>query len=296
MKGNIKVSDQADTCLNYLIWTKLNPVLFFSNNYESGESTMKKIQIAIMCICLLVICFALSGCKKKSGGSDVMNQSEDSPTVTPTQTIEETAETDTAESQTDSETTEEETGSNSDDEVAISSTEAIQMILDEIGDTGYTIELLNEEFTFEKNKYYLYQVFDGATKIEPKLIVDKKTKEILCYKLDETTASFQEFPLYTDQADTSENSVNEFTKEDALDQLTKLSAKELGLPAKLKGYSIVFDDWTTNVNGVDCYGINAYSKVDGKFVNMGLFYVATDGSVMYKFDSQLDDFVQIFDQ
>lgn len=125
--------------------------------------------------------------------------------------------------------------------------------------------------------------------IEPDVLVNKSDGKLLCFKEDGSTAPFSEHPLYAEPS-TEETG---FTKEDALSQLSRVSAEDLGLPAALSEYTAVFDNWTTNIIGTDCYNINVYSYEGGRRTIIGQFYVAVDGSVMYKFDALLDDFAEI---
>jgi hypothetical protein len=179
---------------------------------------------------------------------------------------------------------------------SISYEEAIRNIQDIIGERGYVIELLDDHLNVGESTYYIFQISDSSSIIEPNVIVDNVTGELMCYYTDGTTAPFSEFPLYTDPVvDNKEdgNSEDTFTKEDALEKLGELELDTLGLPDKLSEYTVVFDDWTTYVQGIECYGINVFAEGNGNRDNMGLFYVAVDGSVMYKFDSVFDDFVKI---
>lgn len=239
----------------------------------------------------MIVCIAFTACKKKISEEDGTGDITVTPTVTPTQSVVETEDDQTG---IDTEDTEEESNTDTGEDY-ISESEAVKMIQNEIGERGYFIELLDDHISIGEMEYYKYEISDSTTKIEPSVLVNKVNGELLCYYSDGSTAPFSEFPLYTEPSESgiTEETPNEFTQEDALDKLSKLSAETLGLPVKLTEYIIMYDDWTTNVNGVECYGINAFADVGDRKINMGVFYVAVDGSVMYKFDSLMDDFVEM---
>ncbi len=252
---------------------------------------MKKRQMILILFCFIIGCMVFTACRKKD--NDKQESTGDvtiTPTVTPTQSAEDTAETD---DEPGTRETDEETGTEAD---YISDSEAIKYIQDIIGERGYYFELLDDHLNIGDSTYYVYQISDSAGVIEPNVMADKASGELLCYYSDGSTAPFSEYPLYTEQGKDGENensNENEFTQEDALAQLSEISAKDLELPAELTKYTIIYDKWTTNIKSVECYGINAYSKAGDKMTNIGRFYVATDGSVMYRFDSMLDNFVEI---
>lgn len=174
----------------------------------------------------------------------------------------------------------------------ISEDDAISNIKKIIGERGYTIELLDSHLTVGETEYYVFQVSDSSTVIEPNIIVDKVSGELSCYYKDGTVDSFENHPLFTPSA---MERCDKYNKEDALDLLSKVPAKSLNLPKPLSEYTIVYDDWETFVNGVECYGINVFaSGKDDEDINMGLYYVANDGSVVFQYDSLSDNFVEIF--
>ncbi len=251
---------------------------------------MIKKQMMVTVICFLLGCMLITACRKSDDENrQNTNETTDIPTPSPTGQTEETTEDN---SETGEEDTSEETGEETD---FISEKEAVKYIQDIIGERGYYFELLNDDINIDGSVYYDYQISDGGGPIKPDVLVNKENGELLCYKPDGSTAPFSEHPLYTETDSGEDSGTGEegFTKEDALAQLGKVPSKDLGLPEELKEYSLIFDKWTINIKDVECYCINAYSDTGERKINMGLFYVATDGSVMYKFDSELDDFVEI---
>ncbi len=240
---------------------------------------MKKNKYTILFICIITACIALAACgKKKDKDTDQVTPA---PTSTPTATPTLTA-TPTPEEQVPDETK------------VISEKDAISNIQKVIGERGYTIELLDNKLTVGEKEYYIFQVSDSLAVIEPNIIVDKVSGDLSCYYKDGTVGSFEEHPLFTQSTKEQKETSDGFTKEDALAKLSKESKETLNLPKPLSEYTIVYDDWTTFVNGIECYGINVFAPTkDDEKINMGLYYVAVDGSVMFQYDSLSDDFAEI---
>jgi hypothetical protein len=251
---------------------------------------MIKKRMIITLICFLAAGMLFTACRKKEEDKqDNTTETTLTPTVTPAQSAE-----DTKDITSDAETTDEtDTASESD---YLSENEAINKIQDIIGERGYYFELVKSDVKIDNTDYYEYQISDSDGPIKPDVLVDKASGELLCLKPDGSTAPFADHPLYTEPK-TEEETLNSadsgFSKEDALACLSKVSSKDLGLSGDLKEYKIIYDDWNTNIKGKDCYGINVYADDGDKSRSAGLFYVAVDGSVMYKFDALLDDFVEL---
>ncbi|MDF2566723.1 MAG: hypothetical protein K0R90_179 [Oscillospiraceae bacterium] len=83
------------------------------------------------------------------------------------------------------------------------------------------------------------------------------------------------------------------TREQAVDMLNTVPKEKLSLPVPLKEYKIVFDDSYTQINRKNFYGINAFVQLEGGTENMGVFFVATDGSAMYKINSSNGEYVAL---
>lgn len=239
---------------------------------------MMKRKYTILFICIITACLALAACGKKKD-KDNTDQVTITPTPAPTATP---TVTPTPEEQIPEDTN------------FISEADAIKNIQKSIGERGYTIELLDDHLTVEENEYYVFQVSDSSTAIEPGIIVDKVSGELSCYYKDGKIGPFEEHPLYTQPAKEQDESNGKFTKEAALAKLSEVPAETLNLPMSLSEYTIIYDDWTTIVNGVECYGINVFADAkDDEKINMGLYYVALDGSIMFQYDGLNDDFVEI---
>lgn len=235
-----------------------------------------KNRLLLTCIIIAMVAFAACGKKNKA----VDDASTEPSTSTAPTTVETTQGTQT-------EATPEKTGS-------ISETDAIKIVQSKIGDSGYYFETLDDNVKVGNNEYYLVQVSDSSSAIDPNLLIDKVSGEIFCYKNDNTTAPFSEFPLYSSNDTNTDSNGGKISKDDALNLLSKVSADTLKLEKPLTDYkTIEFDDWTTNVEDIECYGINVYDKSNGQNSFVGAFYVATDGSKMFRYDSVDELFIEI---
>ena len=241
---------------------------------RNGDTIMKK-QILMLLTCILSGCLLFTACRKED---------KKDPAAQTGETIDTSMETDTGE-------TEEQTGNITQE--YISDKEALKKIQDIVGERGYNFELLDNNLTIENETYYLYQISDSIGPFKPGVLVNKLTGELFCYYSDGSIAAFSEHPLYVDPDKTEQTGAEEISQQDALDRLRRIPAKDLGLPKELSEYSVDFDGWTTNVDDVECYGINAYAEEEKQMIVIGQFYVALDGSSMFKYDSEADDIVVI---
>jgi len=238
----------------------------------------KKILVMVM----LITMFVMTACKGKSDtdSKETENPTQIPPTVTATPTPTDVAQ-ETEEESSDGTT-----------EAVISSESAVKRILGVIGERGYYIELVNENLAVGEKMYYEFQISDSSEVISPNVLVDKISGELLGYTNDGSTVEFSAHPLYPAGSNSLENS--EFTKEDALNKLKELSAETLDLPKDLDNYSVIFDDWTTKVNdAIDCYGINVYEDMGDRMNFMGRYFIAVDGSKVFREDSVEEKFIEL---
>lgn len=171
------------------------------------------------------------------------------------------------------------------------------MLLGEIG-AGYEAEYTGDTKTGGA-EYYLFTVSDSAHTYTPQIAVNANSKEIFYYYSQDELAEFANFPpdnLESAGGEDGKGDGNEgenaFTSQSAVDLLMGLTAAELGLPAKLSEYTILVDEWTTMVYGLECYCVNAYAELENRKQLMGVYFVAVDGSAAYR--SDMGDFVLIY--
>ena len=175
----------------------------------------------------------------------------------------------------------------------ITAEKAKNLLLGEIG-TEYEAEY-DGETKAAGDMYYLFTVSDSAHVYTPQIAVNANSKEIFYYYSQDEIAEFANFPpdnLENAGGEEGEDSENEFTSRDAIELLNKLTPMELGLPAELSAYTILVDEWTTMVYGLECYCVNAYAELENRKQLMGVYFVALDGSVAYR--SDMGDFVLIY--
>ncbi len=153
---------------------------------------------------------------------------------------------------------------------------------------------------------------DGALLIEdtrlkeqaPLLLTDKTAKILVyCRSGRRSAASAQELIEmgYTDVLDFGgiidwpyeTVTGTQLTQDEALAVIEKLSAEKLGLPVGISEYKIIFDDVKTEIDGASCYGLSAFADLGERMENMGVFYVAVDGSAIYKINSMTGDYEKI---
>ena len=175
----------------------------------------------------------------------------------------------------------------------ITAAEAERMLLGAIGG-GYNIEQSGAVET-AGSAYYLFTVSDSEHIYSPQIAVDARSKEMFYYYSQDEIAEFINFPpdnLESAGKEEENEAEDGFSTEDAVALLKELTATDLGLPAVLDEYTILVDEWTTMVYGVECFCVNAYAELENRKQLMGVFFVAIDGSAAYR--SDMGDFVLIY--
>ncbi|SHO47247.1 hypothetical protein [Anaerocolumna xylanovorans] len=246
---------------------------------------------------IMMIIAVLSACHRKEKEEPVDVTITPSPTLTVTPEVTEPvtptltpspsgSEEDGKESE--EEIKEEEDAEAENGEAELTEEEAADCIRKALEDEAYYYELLDDHLNVSDRIYYIYQVSDGGKVSLPNIIVDRASGKVMCYSSDGTISSITEHPLYK-KSGASQNANNSkeqtgITKEEALKLLEKIPNKTLKLSKDLTEYTIIYDDWITNIKGVDCFGISVYEKGDLKDTAAGFYYVATDGSKIYRYD------------
>ncbi len=155
----------------------------------------------------------------------------------------------------------------------------------------YSIELLDDHLMIDGAEYYVFCINDEkGTSMSPLLIVEKTEGALLCYDLSGVVAPIEKFPL--DKTETGGGGEKPLTTEEAKKVLVGYSAAALGLAKEPSAYEMTVDDWTTLVEGKECYGINLFETSDGKQRLRGTFYVVLDGSAVYSQDDVTGDFIK----
>ncbi len=177
------------------------------------------------------------------------------------------------------------------EEPVVSREEAERIVRSIIQLDIYNVDLLDDHLMIDGTEYYSFCVNDGNGEIlEPLLIVEKKEGKLLCYDLSGVVAPIEKFPL--DNTETGNEGVKTLTADEAKQMILGYSGERLGLAKDTASYETTVDDWTTNANGVECYGINFFEDVNGKQRFRGTFYVALDGSAVYGKDDITGEFIK----
>lgn len=155
----------------------------------------------------------------------------------------------------------------------------------------YSIELLDDHLMIDGAEYYAFCINDeNGAALSPLLIVEKAEGTLLCYDLSGVVAPIEKFPL--DKTETGGDGEKTLTAEEAKQILMGYSGAALGLAKEPSVYEMTVDDWTTLVEGKDCYGINLFETTDGRQRLRGTFYVVLDGSAVYSQDDVTGDFIK----
>lgn len=170
--------------------------------------------------------------------------------------------------------------------------EAKAVLLSAVGN-AYDAEQTGD-ITVDGSVYYLFTVSDAEHTYTPQVAVNTKSQEIFYFYSQDEIVEFANFPPDNlESAGGEEDSSEEgFTSDDAVALLETLTAEDLGLPVVLSEYTILVDEWTTMVYGLECYCINAYAELENRKQLMGVYFVAIDGSAAYR--SDMGDFVLIY--
>lgn len=174
----------------------------------------------------------------------------------------------------------------------ISADAAKKLLLDEIG-AGYAAEQTGS-VRIAGTEYYLFTVSDREHVYTPQIAVDATSKELFYFYSEDELAEFANFPPDNVESAGGEEDAGDdgFQADDAVELLKSLSAMDLGLPAELSAYTILVDEWTTMVYGMECFCVNAYAELENRKQLMGVYFVAIDGSAAYR--SDMGDFVLIY--
>ncbi len=138
--------------------------------------------------------------------------------------------------------------------------------------------------------YYIFTIMDAEKTYTPSVIVCKQDGTIYYYYSDSEITEFSSFPPDNSEAGGTED--GGFSKDDALRLLEKISLEDLNLPEAITSYTLSVDEWTTMIRGEECYCINAYEKLADRYQLVGIYYVAVNGSLVYRDD--MGDFILIY--
>lgn len=265
-----------------------------SKNKASQGPDLLTIVVVLIAVVLVVV--LISKYKTEKEGLEAGNPTGQAPvteavvpdTPTPETTPDVTTPTKTPTGTPDTPTPEAPTPT---EEPVVSREEAERIVRSIIQLDIYNVDLLDDHLMIDGTEYYSFCVNDGNGEIlEPLLIVEKKEGKLLCYDLSGVVAPIEKFPL--DKTETGSEGVKTLTAEEAKKVLMGYSGERLGLAKDTASYETTVDDWTTNANGVECYGINFFENVNGKQRFRGTFYVALDGSAVYGKDDVTGEFIK----
>ncbi len=267
-----------------------------NNSKNKGSQGPDLLTVVVVLIAVVLVIVLISKYRKEQEGSEAGQPTGQAPvtealvpdTPTPEMTQDVTAPTKAPEGTTDTPTPEVPTPT---EEPVLSREEAEQIVRGIIQLDTYSVELLDDHLMIDGAEYYSFCINDeNGVSMEPLLIVEKKEGKLWCYDLSGVVATIEKFPL--DKTETGNEGEKTLTIEEAKQLLAGYSGERLGLAKDTASYEMTVDDWTTNANGVECYGINFFENVNGKQRFRGTFYVALDGSAVYGKDDVTGEFIK----
>lgn len=168
--------------------------------------------------------------------------------------------------------------------------EAEAKLKEKIDSTKYTYVLSDDNLNIEGKVYYIYVIFEGDLELQPAILVDAKDGTLFYYDVDGNVTEFTRFPV--DKTESISSGEHEISIQSALVLLQKMKKEKLGLANNLSKYTIVADEWTTIINGDECYCFNVFEGSEaGQLADR--FYVSTSGTAIYKIDDVYGEFIKI---
>lgn len=79
----------------------------------------------------------------------------------------------------------------------------------------------------------------------------------------------------------------------AMSKLEEYTPEQLGVPDPVSEYILIPNRGRYLLEGSEFFNINAYKKENGSNIIMGVFYIACDGSIVYKYDVENDTYTKI---
>lgn len=171
----------------------------------------------------------------------------------------------------------------------ISVTAARAQLTEQIDETVYEILDTGTTYFIDDEIYYVFRIYQDEERLYPDIAVHTGSGALYYYDTSGTLSVFEKFPL--DNVETPDIGDGSITHHEAIARLEELTQEQLNLPAQIDEYTLLVDEWNTVVNGKECYCINAFAPLENRMQLMGLFYVALDGSAMYRVED--DVFVEM---
>lgn len=167
--------------------------------------------------------------------------------------------------------------------------ETFAALIEWINPNVYTVAAAGE-YSYDGVEYYRYEISDNGEDVGADVLVDREEGRLYYLNVDGVISEFTRFP--PDETETA-GSADAISREDALALLSACPFDSLGLTEELSAYTIQFDDWTTIVEGKECYGINVYEESESGSRLAGMYYAALDGSALYRLGGEDGTFIKI---
>lgn len=116
------------------------------------------------------------------------------------------------------------------------------------------------------------------------------------YTEDSYTVLVQKYPgqiLKPEEEEPEEEQNTGLSWDGAMSKLEEYTPEQLGVPDPVSEYTLIPNRGRYLLKGTEFFNINAYKKENGSNIIMGVFYVACDGSMVYKYDVANDTYTKI---
>lgn len=154
-----------------------------------------------------------------------------------------------------------------------------EKVLSKITGTGYSFKVTEKEADIDGTVYCVFEVSDLNGAITPYMAVDREDGAVAYYS-DGKLYDFTAFP--PDNAEVPDSDTE--TKDEASDYLSGFSKEQLGLPKELDEYALSQDEWTSVIDGNECYCINVFEKSGANGILTAVYYVSVDMTEVYRLD------------
>ncbi len=178
--------------------------------------------------------------------------------------------------------------------VEITEADATSRLNAEVGEKGFTISLVDNNFKDQDGTtYYRYEAYVGGIRLPmetaPDLLVRKKDGKLYVYD-GISVATFTSYPLDNTSSAAEQKTEITISDNEAYKILCSYSKEKLGLAKNVSEYEAEFDESHTLINNVECYRFILTEEYGGKTRNRGEFYITVDGEMCYKLNEDTYQF------
>jgi len=178
----------------------------------------------------------------------------------------------------------------------LSEDDAFNLISEKIDEDLYNIELMDKDFIYLDQQYYIYSIYNNNKKITPDIAVNIYSGEILCCTETGEIVPYSEFPLYDPTLDAQCDWNGTF--ENVIDSKTKVQIELAQSDKNSFEFTVNVDDGQTSLEILFAFAkINGntakYEHQHGLILNFimlegGVLEVSQNGENLYILSSPID--------